>query len=185
MLKIAICDDSPYDVEILESAFDQLGNKRVEYDIYFSADELLTHIKENGDSYQMYILDIEMPGKNGLELAREIRKEGSRALIVFLTNYMYYVMDVFEVFTFDFVIKPISVDKLESVIEKAMKYLDLLKQKFVFKYRKNQFSVNYDDILYIAKRGRQAMIYTPYESYKTNMTTEELWQYFPTYMHPT
>ncbi len=63
MLKIAICDDSPYDVEILESAFDQLGNKRVEYDIYFSADELLTHIKENGDSYQMYILDIEMPGK--------------------------------------------------------------------------------------------------------------------------
>ncbi|MCI8874710.1 MAG: response regulator transcription factor [Lachnospiraceae bacterium] len=176
MLKIAICDDSPYDVEILESAFDQLGNKRVEYDIYFSADELLTHIKENGDSYQMYILDIEMPGKNGLELAREIRKEGSRALIVFLTNYMYYVMDVFEVFTFDFVIKPISVDKLESVIEKAMKYLDLLKQKFVFKYRKNQFSVNYDDILYIAKRGRQAMIYTPYESYKTNMTTEELWQ---------
>ena len=69
MLKIAICDDSPYDVEILESAFDQLGNKRVEYDIYFSADELLTHIKENGDSYQMYILDIEMPGKKGLELA--------------------------------------------------------------------------------------------------------------------
>ena len=74
MLKIAICDDSPYDVEILESAFDQLGNKRVEYDIYFSADELLTHIKENGDSYQMYILDIEMPGKNGLELAERIER---------------------------------------------------------------------------------------------------------------
>lgn len=176
MLKIAICDDSCQDVEVLEKAFDKLRYYEVEYDIYFSADELLTYCKKNGDSYHMYFLDIEMPGKSGLELAKEIREEGSRALIVFLTGYMEYVMDVFEVFTFDFILKPITEEKLECVIDKAMKYLNLIKQHFVFNFRKNQFIVSYDDILYIAKKGRQAMIYTPFDSYKTNMTTEELWK---------
>lgn len=176
MLKIAICDDSREDVEVLESVFDKLHHLEVEYDIYFSADELLMYIEKNEEKYQMYILDIDMPEKSGLELAQEIRDRGSKALIVFLTSYINYAMDVFQYFTFDFIEKPITVEKLSSVIDNAMEYLNLIKQDFVFKYRKNQFSLSYDDILYIAKRGRHAMIYTPSDSYKTNMTTKELWK---------
>ena len=45
--KIAICDDSREDVEVLESVFDKLHHLEVEYDIYFSADELLMYIEKN------------------------------------------------------------------------------------------------------------------------------------------
>ena len=40
--------------------------------------------------------------------------------LVFLTGYTQYVMDVFEVITFDYISKPITVEKLESVLLKAM-----------------------------------------------------------------
>ena len=41
MLKIAVCDDSRTDVEMLESAFDKLRHYPVEYDVYFSGKELI------------------------------------------------------------------------------------------------------------------------------------------------
>lgn len=176
MLKIAICDDSREDVEILESAFDKLQDYVLEYDIYFSADELLAYSKTNKEEYHMYILDINMPQKNGFDLAEEIRIKDRKALLVFLTSYVSNVMKAFEYFTFDFIEKPITVEKLRCVIDKAMEYLNLTKQDFVFNFRNNQFSVSYDEILYIAKKGRQAMIHTPSDSYKTNMTTKELWK---------
>lgn len=176
MLKIAICDDSREDVEILESAFDKLQDYVVEYDIYFSADELLAYSETNKEEYHMYILDINMPQKNGFDLAEEIRIKDRKALLVFLTSYVSNAMKAFEYFTFDFIEKPITVEKLRCVIDKAMEYLNLTKQDFVFNFRNNQFSVSYDEILYIAKKGRQAMIHTPSDSYKTNMTTKELWK---------
>lgn len=43
MLKIAICDDSRTDIEMLESAFDKLCQYPIEYDVYFSGEELLTY----------------------------------------------------------------------------------------------------------------------------------------------
>lgn len=176
MLNIAICDDSRTDVEMLESAFDKLRQYQFSYEVYFSAGELLNCVKGKGEMYHLYIFDIEMPEMNGLQLAKEIRKTDAKALFVFLTGYTQYVMDVFEVITFDYISKPITVQKLESVLLKAMQYLHLIKRDFVFQFRKNQFRVGCDDILYFEKKGRQTVIHTVSESFKTNMTTEEIWE---------
>lgn len=176
MLKIAICDDSRTDVEMLESAFDKLRQYPMEYDVYFSGEELLKYHALHEEVYHLYIFDIEMPQLNGLELAKEIRERDAKALFVFLTSYTQYVMDVFDVITFDYISKPITADKLESVLLKAMRYLNLIKQDFVFQFRKNHFRVSCDDILYFEKKGRQAVIHTVSDTYKTNMTTEELWE---------
>lgn len=154
MMRIAICDDSRIDVERLECAFDELHYTDVEYDVYFSAAELLKALREQGESYHVYIFDIEMPETNGLELAKSVREKDTKALFVFLTSYTNYVMEVFDVITFDYIAKPITVEKLESVLQKAMSYLKLIKQDFVFQFRKNHFCVDCDDILYIEKRGQ-------------------------------
>ena len=176
MLKIAICDDSRTDVEMLESAFDKLRHYVIDYDVYFSGKELLEYTALHGEVYHLYIFDIEMPDMNGLELAKEVRERDAKSLFVFLTSYTQYVMEVFDVITFDYISKPITVEKLESVLLKAMNYLDMIKQDFVFQFRKNHFRVSCDDILYFEKKGRQAIIHTISEAYKTNMTTEEIWK---------
>ena len=99
MLKIAVFDDGWTDIETLEKALDQFDQYPVDYDVFFSAEELLKYRNEHEENYNMYIFDIEMPGMSGLELAKEIRKEDAKALFVFLTGYTSYVMDVFEVVT--------------------------------------------------------------------------------------
>ena len=113
---------------------------------------------------------------NGLELAERIRHDDAKALFVFLTHHAEYVMEVFNVVTFDYILKPITEEKLENIIVKAMCYLKMVKRDFIFQFRKNHFRVDCDDILYFEKRGRQAVIHTKTGFYKTNMTTEELWR---------
>lgn len=176
MLKIAVCDDSRTDMEMLEAAFDRLKDYPVDYDVYFSGEELLSYSALHGEVYHLYIFDIEMPDMSGLELAKEVRKKDAKALFVFLTSHTSYVMDVFDVITFDYISKPITAEKLESVLLKAMNYLDMIKQDFVFQFRKNHFRISCDEILYFEKKGRQAIIHTISDTYKTNMTTEEIWK---------
>lgn len=176
MLKIAICDDSRADIEQLETAFDALGSFQIDYDVYDSAIELLEYTALHDVTYQLYILDIEMPKMTGLELAEEIRKADVNALFVFLTSYDQYVMDVFKVVTFDYISKPITTKKLESVLLRAIQYLEIIKQDFIFGFRRSQFRISCDDILYFEKKGRQAVIHTIRENFKANMSVSEIWE---------
>lgn len=64
--------------------------------------------------YHLYIFSIKMPEMNNLQLAKEIRKVDAKALFVYLIGYKQYVVDVFEVITFDYISKPITVEKLEQ-----------------------------------------------------------------------
>lgn len=175
MLRIAVCDACRADVELLEQAMDGISFYKVDYDVYFSAEELLEHVREQKDSYHIYIFEIDMPGMSGLEPAGIIRKLDGKALFIFLTACSGYVMEVFDVVTFNYLEKPVSLTKLESVLEKAVAYLQLIWQDFVFHYRRSHFRVKCGEILYIEKKGRQAVICTVWESYKANMNIKELW----------
>lgn len=176
MIKIAICDDSKVDVEQLETVLDTLCHYQIYYDVYFSAEELLECVAMHREEYHLYIFDIEMPHMTGLELAKEIRKIDTNALFVFLTGYDQYVMDVFKVVTFDYISKPITTEKLEAVLLRAIQYLEIVKQDFVFHFRRSQFRVSCNDILYIEKKGRQAVIHTIQENFNANMTVSEIWE---------
>lgn len=44
MLHIALCDDNPASIEILEKYFDILNDSTIDYDVYFSAEELYRYI---------------------------------------------------------------------------------------------------------------------------------------------
>lgn len=93
MLHIALCDDNPASIEILEKYFDILNDSTIDYDVYFSAEELYRYKLNNELTYDIYILDIEMQGMNGLELAKTIRTNEPNALIIFLTSYSEYVFE--------------------------------------------------------------------------------------------
>lgn len=55
MLKIAVCDDSRTDVEMLEIAFDTLDSFSIEYDVYFGAGELLRYQALHQEAYNLYM----------------------------------------------------------------------------------------------------------------------------------
>lgn len=84
MLEIAICDDDAIILKTLGKYFGKLNDATIKYDIYNSADTLYRYVEEQGTVYDVFILDIEMQGMNGLELAQKIREKDSNCLIIFL-----------------------------------------------------------------------------------------------------
>lgn len=65
------------------------------------------------------LLDIQMPGKNGIDTAHEVSKMENPPLIIFTTAYDQYAIEAFEVFAFGYLLKPFSKQQFFSTIEKA------------------------------------------------------------------
>lgn len=179
-MRIAVCDDNIKELKKMEKCFQCIPEYFFDCRYFDSAAGILELLETDRQPFDLYFLDIEMPGKNGLELAHSIRSKDSKALFVFLTGYTRYMKDVFDVVTFDFIEKPISEERLRQVLARSVSYLNSTNQHFSFGYRASRYSLKYDRILYIEKRGRQALIHTFDEIYKTNMTVEEIWQQLDT-----
>ena len=175
-MRIAVCDDNPKELERIKGCFCRIQGYDLVCSYFDSTSTVMEILKTENSPYDLYILDIEMPGMNGLKLAKSIREKDSRALFVFLTSYTRYMKDVFDVVTFDFIEKPITDEKLLQILERAATYLNITSQHFSFGYRASRYSLKYDRILYIEKKGRQALIHTFEDVYKTNMTLEEIWK---------
>ena len=175
-MRIAVCDDNPKELERIKGCFCRIQGYDLVCSYFDSTSTVMEILKTENSPYDLYILDIEMPGMNGLKLAKSIREKDSGALFVFLTSYTRYMKDVFDVVTFDFIEKPISDEKLLQILERAATYLNITSQHFSFGYRAGRYSLKYDRILYIEKKGRQALIHTFEDVYKTNMTLEEIWK---------
>ena len=123
----------------------------------------------------VYFLDIEIAGASGIQLAERIRQVNQYALVIFMTSYPKYVIDVFDVNTFDFVLKPMTFEKFKKVIYKVSDYIFVSKTNFVFMHNKNQYAVPYQNIIYIEKIKRKAYIHINSEHmYECNMTMEEI-----------
>ena len=175
-MRIAVCDDNPKELERIKGCFCRIQGYDLVCSYFDSTSTVMEILKTENSPYDLYILDIEMPGMNGLKLAKSIREKDSRALFVFLTSYTRYMKDVFDVVTFDLNEKPISDEKLLQILERAATYLNITSQHFSFGYRASRYSLKYDRILYIEKKGRQELIHTFEDVYKTNMTLEEIWK---------
>ena len=154
-MRIAVCDDNPKELERIKGCFCRIQGYDLVCSYFDSTSTVMEILKTENSPYDLYILDIEMPGMNGLKLAKSIREKDSRALFVFLTSYTRYMKDVFDVVTFDFIEKPISDEKLLQILERAATYLNITSQHFSFGYRASRYSLKYDRILYIEKKGRQ------------------------------
>ena len=98
MLRLAVCDDDKFVVEQIESYIEQLKELSIVYEVYFSAEEFYSHMFEL--DFDVYFLDIEIADKSGIELAKKIRQANQYAVIVFITSYSKYAIDVFDVNTF-------------------------------------------------------------------------------------
>ena len=150
MYRIAICDDDSLQVNNLENQisryFDEF-NVQYEIDGYYKGDRLVKSMKEQMDNYQLIFLDIEMEGINGIETAKLLRNLDKSFILIYVTSYEQYALESFEVSPFRYLIKPVSIEKLEAVLRDVLVELTA-KQKFLFyQVGMEHFQVNLDNIV--------------------------------------
>ena len=87
-----------------------------------SGSEALERIREL--SPDVLLLDISMPGMDGMALAQALQESGVSPVIIFCTAYQDQALKAFEVEALDYVVKPVRPERLEKALEKASRYLD-------------------------------------------------------------
>lgn len=75
--------------------------ERLEYELsFFTNGESLANVFASGARFDIYFLDIQMSGLNGMELAKNIREHDEESVIVFITSTMAYAVDGYKVKAF-------------------------------------------------------------------------------------
>lgn len=127
MLRIAICDDDVQDLEnsylILLDFFNKQNNTEFKIRRFQSSYDLMECL-DMSRGFHIYILDIVMPFMDGIELAKKIREKDNNTIIIFLTISSDYAVKSYEVYAFQYILKPVCRENLESAIQKALLKID-------------------------------------------------------------
>lgn len=107
MYTIAVCDDEKPIAEYIAGAVSerfQRANCPVVMSRFNQAEDLERRLRD-GTAYDVMLLDIDMPGKNGIDLCREYRKLGGDALVVFVSGQEALVFQSFDVQPFQYIVQ--------------------------------------------------------------------------------
>lgn len=138
MIKVAFCDDDLSVLNQLNTLIDKYRverNQDIVYADFNSPLELMAQI-EKGLCLDVLFLDVVMPGENGIEVAREIRRYDTNVKIIFLTSSAEFAVESYAVGAYFYQLKPIweesffrLMDQVISECEKAQQYSLILRCK--------------------------------------------------------
>ncbi len=125
---------------------------------------------------QIVFLDVEMPGKTGVEAARVIQDMDPSIILIFATAHDQYMGDAFEVYAFDYLLKPFKVSRVIQTLERARDRLSPDRDeaplphhaarkassagRMMLHHREGVTFVNTQDIVLIQREDRATVIYT-------------------------
>lgn len=121
-MKLAICDDSVADTDYVSRLIEEWRRQKgiVAELLSFPSAEALLFAWEESRDIDILLLDIEMKGMNGLELAKRLRQYGAGMQIIFLTGYMDYIAEGYDVEALHYLLKPVTVERLRQVLDRAV-----------------------------------------------------------------
>ena len=179
MLNIAICDDDALilsKVEELVGVFFRTHCIEIKMQSY-QLSENLTYDLQDGLYYDLFLLDIEMPGIDGRELAKSIHNNMPAAKVIFITSHLEYALEAYEFSIFRYIPKTAIEEKLSAALNDFYKLYRLERNEFYTIQVKNYVEqLSYRDILYILKEGKYAVFHLA--NGRTNSVRKTLAQVF-------
>lgn len=122
MKRIAVCDDESSQTELLHGYIADWSRVRREAAeaVVFPSGEAFWFAWEEDKTWDALLLDIQMEGITGVELAKKLRADGSELPIVFITGLRDYMGEGYEVEALHYLLKPVSKEKLFGCLDRAM-----------------------------------------------------------------
>ncbi|NAS29850.1 response regulator [Flavobacteriaceae bacterium R38] len=172
-----IVDDEPVAREILETHLSKIKSIKL---IASCSNAIEAFNIINAHAIDLIFLDINMPEVSGLSFAKSINE---KIKVIFTTAYREYAVDGFDLLAVDYLLKPISYERLLKSISKYFKIYshqnasntekvdDLPKQFMFVRSERKMIKINFNDIKYIESLGDYLQIYT---TNKTIITRETI-----------
>ena len=180
-MNIAICDDEPSTLKaiakiteaaIISNAFDaEISTVTTNQDIIYDG------IRNHYIDVLFLDVDFNNGGMNGIEFALKLREINKDFKLIFMTGHFEYVMLSFKCKTFDYIMKPLDINKISNVLKRLE--TDLSETELGLLKVNKDYMVRIKDILFIERNKSKATIYTKDSSYETCSSLNILEQELP------
>ena len=179
MLKVAVVDDDKTALSISKGAIEQfLSDRNVVFslDAFSSPDAFILMAKD--EKYQLVLLDIDMEGKDGIEVGKIIKEDNPQVDIVYLSQREDLVFDTLFLHPFSFIRKSKILQDFPSVMEL---YLDThsamnsSSHQLVVTSKTGVININIDEIMYIeGNKNYQSIFLNNNSSFDVRLSMGEL-----------
>lgn len=179
-----IIDDEP----MARKGMKRLVDTRPDLEVSGLFDSAVKAAKWLGEnSVDLIFLDIEMPGLNGIDFARDIPE---KCMVIFTTAYSEYALDGFEVDALDYLVKPIDPARFDKAVDRAVAYKTMLDEArnandspdmdfIIVKADRRFVRIKVDDIMYVEALKDYVIINLQDKRVITRMTMKAMEEMLP------
>lgn len=164
MVRIAICDDLQEQLDIIQKAVQQYFHDKKEPTEVFTYNNAMDFVDafEKEGNFDIVLLDICMPGLLGTDIAAEMRKQKSRAEIVFLSTSEEFAVEAFAVRAAHYLVKPFTQKEFDQAMDRVMESIRQRHSgKMIFRLVGGGIQVEeVNAILYVESNGHIQQVYT-------------------------
>lgn len=176
MLNFVVCDDNP---NILDKFSKMLNSIFIKHDFEAqiscrttNPNELLDFILSK--PVDVLFLDINLKSDiSGLDIAKKLRERNKNTYIIFTTGHLEYAMMAYKLKTFDYLPKPITIERLEETVIRLFDDIEDTPKKYI-KVGNKHTIINQDNICYIKKNGMKLVFVTPTKKYEAYSSFNKL-----------
>lgn len=172
MIYIGICDDQIKIVRVLEKVIADIQKEwscEWEIDVFTSGRELLKSIQK----MDAVFLDIEMPGMDGIQVGKEIRRQNPDCRIIMATGREDRVKEAFHIQAFRFVTKPFDKEEIQEALS-AVLNRNIGTDAMELFYKRNACMVQQRDIHYIQAQDSYSEFVTGSQIFRKEVSLNDL-----------
>ena len=179
-MNIVLCDDNPVLLEECRkkiAAYSRQTGKNIKPIPYSQSPDLYDELEQNHMA-DAYLLDVDMPIINGLQLAQKIHAIDMNLPVLFLTAYPNYAPSAIKVQAFRYLSKGNLDEELKEALDSVMEYREKLYQYacLTVKIAGVCCRIPYDQIQYAQKKGKDVALHTIYRDYLYREDLKKLFQ---------
>lgn len=169
VLTIAYCDDEKTQLQMIDIWMrEELEALNIEYDIecYTSGTALLKDYERKEQSFDLILLDIDMPDMDGITVVGHLREIDEEVTVIFLSNMVDKVYDAFGYNVFKFVRKSEGESGFKKAFKECIKQVDLRRNTYVFHTSEGIMKLRENEIVYFETVMRAFYMQTTKGHYK-------------------
>ena len=163
-MRIAVVEDNDSEAAVLDKylkKFAEENDLQIDCSRFSDGNEV---VREYQCTWDLILLDIEMPLMNGMEAARKIREKDSEVIIIFITQMAQYAIEGYSVRALDYILKPIHYYSFSSKLDQVREILAARqKRKILINTRSGQIRLSPEHLLYVEVQDHTLCYHTQQE----------------------
>lgn len=187
MLKVMVAEDDPAMRLVLKKVLNGISGVEITGEAE-NGKQLVRMVEETKPD--VVFVDVDMPEMNGVEAAREIFEINPQIIIIFATAFDSYTHEAFEVYAFDYLVKPFKLQRIKQTMERIKELKAERKEKglspsplmcsrkenvkLIVQSNDRCSFINTMDIIFITRIYRKTVIYTTQGTIGTYETLQKL-----------